>query len=344
MNASSKLVICTASGSPEDVGMALGAFGKAAVHDYLVHTSAWASVMQWRDSNRACELEGLTRELFPLVWRELEGLAQGLALPVEDVFLWNCRGDLWAMAPEGCTTVMSAGPEGVRITHNEDGDPGLAGSCGVALVQPASQPAFASFVYPGSIPGHTFAVTANGLAITVNNIRWLDAQLGVPRMVLTRALLATESVARGVQLLRESPRAGGFHLTIADARGSRLVSVEFGPHVCSVLDIDTVHLHANHAVHPQARNLPQIITGSSGFRQIRGEQLISREPVDPLRVLSDQAFAQYPICRTDPADNDNENTLGNADMRIVDGEIRWDVRTLPHLAPCLSLRNASLIP
>src|SRR5690606_8718112 len=343
MNESRKLATFTASGSPKEVGLALGAFGKAAVHEYLIHTPAWASVMQWRDSNHASELEGLTRELFPHVWQELEGLAQGLELPPEDVFLWNCRGDLWAMAPEGCTTVMSSGPDGVRITHNEDGDPGLAGHCGMALVQPEGQPAFASFVYPGSIPGHTIAATANGLAMTVNNVRWLDAQLGVPRMVLARAVLAADSLARAIQLLRESPRAGGFHLTIAEAHGARLVSVEFGPHVCSVLNVDGVHLHANHAVHPQARNLPQIITGSSGFRQIRGEQLIAAEPLDPLKVLSDQASEQHPICRRDPADSDNENTLATADMRVVNGEILWEVRTLPTLAPCFRFRNATLI-
>jgi Acyl-coenzyme A:6-aminopenicillanic acid acyl-transferase. len=323
--------------------MALGAFGKAAVREYLLHTPAWASVMQWRDSHHVSELEGLTRELFPLVWEELEGLARGLELPVEDVFLWNCRGDLWAMAPDGCTTVMANGPEGIRITHNEDGDPGLAGRCGVALVQPEGQAAFASFVYPGSIPGHTFAVTAQGLAMTVNNIRWLGAQLGVPRMVLARAILGEGSIPPALQLLRESPRAGGFHLTIAQAQEPRVVSVEFGPHVCSVLEVEGVQLHTNHAVHPQARDLPQIITGSSGFRQIRGRQLIDRGTVEPLRVLADKASKQYPICRCDPADSDDENTLGSVDMRVVDGAIWWDVRTLPHLDPCLRFRNAELI-
>lgn len=300
--------------------------------------------MQWRDSNHASELEGLTRELFPFVWQELEGLAQGLDLPVEDVFLWNCRGDLWAMAPDGCTTVMYRGPEGVRITHNEDGDPGLAGHCGVALVHPEFQPAFASFVYPGSIPGHAIAVTEKGLAMTVNNVRWLNAQLGVPRMVLARAVLAADSVARAVQLLRESPRAGGFHLTIAQAQGPRVVSVEFGPHVCSVIDVEGVQLHANHAVHPHARNLPQIITASSGFRQIRGEQLISGVHMDALAILSDQASEHYPILRTDPGDSDNENTLASADIRVNDGEIRWELRALPNLEPCFRFSNATLIP
>ncbi|MDR4126617.1 C45 family peptidase [Yanghanlia caeni] len=335
------LATLSVSGTPFEVGQGLGLFGKAAVNDYLVKTPAWACVMQWRNTERASELQGLTREFFPEIWEEIEGLAQGLGLPADDVFLWNCRGDLWAMAPDGCTTVMSAGSQGLRITHNEDGDPGLAGRCAVASVQPQGQPAFASFVYPGSIPGHTFAVTQSGLAVTVNNIRWLDARLGVPRMVLMRALLATDGVARAVQLLRETPRAGGFHLAIADSGSQRLASVEFGPHVCSVVDVQGVQVHANHAIHPKARNLPQVITGSSGFRQIRAEQLAAQGHLEPRAVLADTGSERYPIYRCDPADPDNENTLGNVDIRIRDGAIEWEVRVHPGQEACLRFRNTA---
>src|SRR3546814_14601750 len=69
-----------------------------------------------------------------------------------DLFLWNCRGDLWSMSPDGCTTVQLPMPDGPRITHNEDGDPGFAGHCGIGLFSPDNGPRFASFVYPASIP------------------------------------------------------------------------------------------------------------------------------------------------------------------------------------------------
>lgn len=332
----------SASGTPFEVGRALGEFGRAAVREYLMHTPAWASVMKWRDSERASEMEGLTRELFPEIWEEIEGLAHGLGLPVDEVFLWNCRGDFWAMAPDGCTTIMSAGPAGLRITHNEDGDPGLAARCGVVSVRQVAGPAFASFVYPGSITGHTFAVTERGLAMTVNNIRWLDAQTGVPRMVLARAILNVDGVKRAVQLLRETPRAGGFHFAIADSAAMKLASVEFGPYVCSVEYVEGVCIHANHAIHPQARNLPQIITGSSGFRQIRGEQLLARGGVDPRGVLADEGSEHYPIYRSDPGDSDRENTLANADIRVGPDGIEWEVRVRPADEACLRLHNASL--
>src|SRR3546814_8791539 len=105
-----------------------------------------------------------------------------------DLFLWNCRGDLWSMSPDGCTTVQLRMPDGPRITHNEDGDPGFAGHCGIGLFSPDNGPRFASFVYPASIPGHTFAVTQAGLAMTGNNLRLRKVAVGRPTMVLTSDL------------------------------------------------------------------------------------------------------------------------------------------------------------
>ena len=104
-----RLSYLTISGSPHEAGQALGRFGADAVHRHLLASRDWASVMQWRGSAQARAMASLVRERFPCVWAELEGLAAGLGLPFDDVFLWNCRGDLWAMAPDGCTTVQLPG-------------------------------------------------------------------------------------------------------------------------------------------------------------------------------------------------------------------------------------------
>ena len=95
------------------------------------------------------------------------------------------------------------------LAHNEDGLPGLAGACFLADVAPEGDPAFMSFCYPGSIPGHSFAVTAAGLVITVNNLRLHGVSAEIPRMVLTRALLAAPDRATAVSILRNAPPAVG---------------------------------------------------------------------------------------------------------------------------------------
>lgn len=314
-----------AEGFHRDIGFALGRWGAAACHSHLLASPAWASVLQWRNSPEATAMRRYTEQAFPWIWEELTGLAQGLDLPLEDVFLWNCRGDLWAQAPDGCTTVLAA----ARLSHNEDGDPGFAGRCGLVEVRPLDAPGFVSFVYPGSIPGHTFAVNTAGLAMTVNNIRARHATAGMPRMVLTRALLATSDPEDAVKVLRSHPRAGAFHLSLGMAARGGTHSVEFSAMTVSVERVSTGRrIHANHAIHVLQAGLPQIVTASSRHRQVRGEQLLS-QGMDALGILADQGDAAEPIYRNSATDTDGENTMATADLDLSGPQVLWTVHAPP---------------
>lgn len=382
------LIPLSVQGTPYQAGQQLGRFGAQAVHAHLLGSPAWRHLQQWRGAPQLQEMAGLTQRHFPAIWEELTGLADGLALPLDDVFLWNCRGDLWAMAPDGCTTVLlpanplagadgsapgaaraqagnPAQPDGVsaassaaltddaagagRLTHNEDGDPGFAGHCGLLQARIQGSPAFASFVYPGSLPGHTFAATEYGIAMTVNNIRSLASGPGVPRMVLTRALLDVRRIGQAVDLLQSLPRAGAFHLSMASIDDASLWSIEFGHAFCSAMPAHRPMLHANHAIHEQTRNYPQRITGSSGLRQVRGDWLLSQaaqagQAVDPLSVLGDTHDARYPIRRQAPDDPDHENTLATADFHVSRRHIDWQVYLDPRQTAAFRLRNGALLP
>ncbi len=340
----SQLSLIEIAGTPHEAGRALGRFGAAAVHGHLLRSRAWAGVMAWRRTEQVVHMASLVRERFPRAWAELQGLAEGLNLPFDEVFLWNCRGDLSSMAPDGCTTVQLPGRDVRRMSHNEDGDPGFAGRCAIAALAIEGSPRFASFVYPGSLAGHTFAVTDSGLAMTVNNLRALHVSPGVPRMVLTRALLDAASLDAAVALLREQPRAGGFHLTLGHCDSADLLSVEFTSQAWSVRAVTTPALHANHAIHPTMRDLPQRITGSSGHRQVRGDALIdaaaqSGAEVDPLAILTDVEHPKFPILRLDPADVDDENALATADIVIRASHIDWRVHELPGRPARFELTN-----
>ncbi|MGA0583326.1 MAG: C45 family autoproteolytic acyltransferase/hydrolase, partial [Castellaniella sp.] len=282
---------------------------------------AWASIMACRDLPEIPAMRALLHQVFPWVDDELAGLAEGLELPPDEVFLWNCRGDLWALAPDGCTTVLA--PR--RLSHNEDGDPGFAGACGLVDAHPDGSPAFVSFAYPGSLPGHTFAVNDAGLAMTVNNIRARRTGAGMPRMVLTRALLAAGSVSEAVSILRANPRMGAFHLGLGQARESQTWSVEFSRAAVSVRPVaHAPMIHANHALHGAQSDLPQVITGSSARRQARGEELLA-QGAEALAILADTGDAAEPILRRSPDDTDQENTLATADIDLSGTSVRWAV-------------------
>ncbi len=346
-DANRRLSFIDVAGAPHEVGALLGRFGRSALQSYFRHSAAWRELTARRADPRIGQMATSVRERFPRYWAELQGLAAGLELPFDDVFLWNCRGDIWAMAPDGCTTVQLPGPPHV-IGHNEDGDPDFTGQCALARVASEGGGAFTAFVYPGSLPGHTFAVTSAGLAQTVNNLRPLAGGSGTPRMVLTRAMLDAPDLDAAVALLKSAPRAGAFHVTLAQAGDERLLSIEFTGQALSIENIQMPRVHSNHLIHTDTAHISQIVTGSSSERQRRGEVLLHQtSQPDPLSraadMLWDATDPELPIYRTDPSDGDIENTLATAVFRIGADKVEWSVYDRPQEAARFEMRDG-LVP
>jgi hypothetical protein len=325
------------TGQPDDIGYRLGELARPMMVAYMQQSAAWKQVSRWRGHPFVEALWRAAEAYFPALVAELDGMAAGLGWPVEDVFLWNCRGELIHNAPDGCTTLAAVSGNARFIAHNEDGDPYLRERCFLVDVQPAGKPGFVSFYYPGSLPGHTFAASRAGLVQAINNLRIRVPAVGVPRMILARAVLDTNSLDEAVALLRDMPRASGFHHTLGCVGDSRLVSVEATVQRCSVV-ADTLRFgHANHLVHDGCDSEGQIITDSSRDRQVRVNALLPAlgAPVTDdalLRVLSDQAPSGLPIYRDDPHDPDDENTLATALFRIESDGVAMQVYRQGHRA------------
>lgn len=313
-------------------GKQLGEFGAEAFHHFMAKSPVWHTLLQWLSSPKLRQMAKIIENCYPEYWQELKGLAKGLGVPFEQVLLWNCRGDLWALTPDGCTTVQIP-TQDFTITHNEDGDPLFHGHCALAHVCTEHEE-FVSFLYPGSILGHTFAVNQHGLAVTVNNLRLQNEEIGVPRMILTRAIISARNISEVSSILRRHSSAGGFHLTIAHARDRQMHSVEFNPYHCSIQEILVPSLHANHMIHQSMLSYPQWITGSSAFRQMIGENLL-RQGENPLSILRSQEHPNYPIYRNSDKDSDNENTLATVSLIVKDGCWNWAVYQMQNQKPVM---------
>lgn len=315
------------TGGPREIGRALGVLGRSAWSAFAAASPAWRTLQPWRSSAHLAALADRTRTHFPRCWEEIAGLAEGLGVAMEDAFLWNCRGDLLNRTPDGCTSVAMRGNGANWIAHNEDGDPAFDPSWRLVEVRPEGAPGFVGFIYPGSIPGHTFAVTGVGMVQTVNNLRSTVRRPGVPRMVLGRALLDAPSLDAAVDLLGSVAHAGGFHHLLAQAGDHRIFSVEALPEGCSVLAVDGRYGHANHAVHDRAAAVAQIVTASSADRQSRIMALLSGPASAPdeagLRgLLADRGGPGLPIHRRAADDGDQENTLATAVFRLTERTVR----------------------
>lgn len=327
-------------GDPRTIGRALGQAGRAAVQAHLLAHPLWQAVTGPAHRDAVARMAVSTAQRFPDILIEIEGLAEGLGLPFDQVFAWMCRGDLLAAAPEGCTTVMIPGAEPV-IAHTEDGFPVLRGHCFMAEAEPDWGPAFTAFCYPGSLPGHTFGWSSAGLVQTVNNLRLTGIRPDIPRMVLGRAVLAAPGRAAALDILASGAGSGGFHFCLGQVGEPALLSVEFGGGTVSVREVTAPSAHANHALHhPAAETGAQIVTRSSADRQARAAALLTAGAA-PGEVLHDPGGAgRLPIWREAADDPDEENTLALARFRLRSGGIDWDIADARHSAPRHAGRTA----
>lgn len=309
------------SGKPYEIGCQLGELAQPGFADYMDQSPAWREVRRWRGDPFVQKLRGAAQARFPELLDELDGMAAGLGWPAEDVFLWNCRGELIHNAPDGCTTLAAVAGGARFIAHNEDGDPFLRERCALVEVRPNGKPGFVSFYYPGSLPGHTFAANRAGVVQAIDNLRIRVPAPGVPRMILARAVLDAGSLDEALDLLRGVPAASGFHHTLGCAGDARLFSVEASAQRCSVQLVRNLAGHANHMIHPGCEAEAQIVTDSSRDRQLRVDAFVDAllpaliQPLKPaalLDVLHDRAPSGLPIYRDDPLDPDHENTLASA--------------------------------
>lgn len=322
------------------IGEQLGIAGRAAWHQKLTQTALWQTVISLKNSPEAQSMALAVQRDYPLIWQELQGLAYGLEASPEEVFAWNCRGDLVRSTSDGCTTLAGRDSAGQGfIAHNEDGFPQLRDDCFIAEIFPQQGTAFTSFAYPGSICGHTFAVNQYGIVNAVNNIRAVERPAGLPRQVLARASLNAERLDDAVAILSQSPRAGAFHHTLGQAGDHRIFSVEATGTGSSVIEMTGCRGHANHLIHPQQQETRQVITDSSGARQ----QTIDRQlaeaanlsAVQVLSILSDDV-GELPVYRLAEDDPDQENTLATAFFHIGDNVVHWSVYGLDRPQVALS--------
>jgi len=314
----------TICGPRRRIGQEIGKLARPRMAAYLAQSPVWAALRPWRGHAYLDELAGCVQRALPSVWEEFEGLAEGLRMPLPDVLLWHCRGELLHSAPEGCTSIAWHGADGTRwIGHNEDGDPYLYGRCLLLDVRPDDAPGYVAFAYPGSLPGHTFGANRAGLVQVINNLRTRRRHAGVPRMFLARAVLDCATLDQALAVLQSHPRAGGFHHLLGAAREPRIVGVEAAPGLCSVQEVTRGTAHANHLTHPGAERVPQIVTDSSRARQSRAENLMDTWPPQAdgdtvVAALLDEQ-GPLPILRRAPDDPDQENTLATALFEMRDG-------------------------
>jgi len=264
------LKIIELSGSPRSMGEAFGEQLRASVHE-LYAIRLQSALLQAHEHGRRDATEEhllrmaraslrITADYDPPTAEELEGLARGAGLTVEQTMAMNGMTDLrdalsWWEGGElfgGCTAIVAQRDVtlGGKLLAGQTWDLGTDNMPFVVAVRrsPASGPRSVCLTTAGCLP--FLGVNEAGVAVGTTNLRTRDARPGVVYVTLIDRALRSRSVAEAVGSVATSPRAGAHFFYFADAAGAAAALECTAKRVDSVDVMGGVFVHTNHCLVP----------------------------------------------------------------------------------------------
>lgn len=252
----------------------------------------------------------------PDILEEMHGIAEGAGVSLAEVVLLNTRMELLSQVPLHECTSIAVLPEAASqgqlwLAQNWDWLHVTKGLTILLKIRQVGKPLVVMLVEAGHVGKMGF--NDAGLGLCVN---WLEADkslVGVPFIVLCRAVLNSDQVNNAIDILYGARRATSANFLIAHKSGFA-VDLETTPD-----DIDFIEpargllVHTNHFVSERLRPL------DNGLRRQGGDSLVRRQLAETMlkqhwghidhgvlaKVQSDRSCGTYSIC-TSPDEDAHE--------------------------------------
>ena len=328
-----------AAGSAGDLGFAQGRAFATKIRANLDFYLDWLSLEGAFPPERLLELaRGFARPLetrFPDMLEEIDGVARGAGLSLDQVLLINARTDIMAAVRRestlasipACTGLALRGrvngEPALALAQNWDWDPVLADAPVVLRLQPSHGPAIVTLVEAGMIGKIGF--NEHRLGVCLNFLSHLEdgqpGRFGVPIHCLLRAVLNCAEIGEAVVAVETSPRSASANFLLARyADGApEALDLEISPDaVASLIAEGGDLIHTNHYLDPELAVGCTSGRGPSTMnRMTRAEALAAElEPTmtDPVRraqtILESRADLPYPISRHHNPDPSSSTLAG----------------------------------
>ncbi|GAB4496521.1 MAG: hypothetical protein OHK0052_06570 [Anaerolineales bacterium] len=263
-----------------------------------------------------------TQEQYPQYFEELQGIAEGANVDLNEVIVVNTMEGvtLDALHLQKCTSMAltqertSAGD--VLIAHNEDWLPDDYPDVYLIHATPEKEPPFLAMTYGALLPNIGF--NADGIAQCCDSVYPNDARIGLPRVVASRAVLAARTPGDALRAALVHHRAAGYNHLIAHESGE-LYNVEVSARQFAILPPQRgAMVHTNHYLDARMQaieNQPDELINTR-VRYQRAWRLLNQTNLHSLETLQaiQRDHVNYPdsICRhAIDADNplDREKTI-----------------------------------
>ena len=339
------LPIIDVKGDPSRRGREQGEGARALIHKAIgryreilpsICQCSWEGVVR-----RARSFLPPTQETFPDFIQELEGIAEGAQVPLEDIWVLNCYQELLEMEKRshGCTSLVigtsHTSNEHIFLAHNEDWLSADRETVYLLRAKPLHGPAFLAMTYGPLLANIGF--NEAGIGIAINSVFSPDNKTGVPRIFYSRAILNALSLDDALHACLLQNRAGGYHHLLSDRKGG-MYSIESNASLHHVdFGKEGWLLHTNHYLSSELKAVEsQIDLNNSKLRFHRASQLLKSQlgsvELETLKsLLRDHTNHPDSICEHDNPDappHRDYQTLVSIIMDLMEG-VMWAAQGPP---------------
>jgi isopenicillin-N N-acyltransferase-like protein len=278
------------------------------------------------------------QERYPQYVEEMIGIAEGANVPFEDVAVINAMEAVTmdALHLTRCTSIAvnddRTADGHVLMAHNEDWVPEDEDDVFIIHATPKNEPPFLAMTYGGLLPNIGF--NAYGIAQLCDSVYPNDSRIGTPRVVVSRAVLASQTPDEAIRHMLSAQRAAGYNHMLVHESGE-LYSVEVSARKFAVLyGEDGYIIHTNNYLAPvmqQVEREPEDLVASR-VRYHRALRLIKREEKHSIKTLQaiqrDHVNFSNSICihsvdATDPLDREKTVNAMVIDLTAREMHISW---------------------
>ncbi len=194
-------------------------------------------------------------ERYPQYVEELKGIAEGAGVSFDDVGIVNGMEAVTmdALHLTKCTS-MAVSQErtangNVLVAHNEDWVPEDEPDVFMVHARPDDEPPFLAMTYGALLPN--IGLNAYGIAQCCDSVYPGDSRIGIPRVVVSRAVLSARTPGEAIRHTLVRHRAAGYNHVIAHESGE-MYNVEVSSRRFALLPAeDGLIAHTNHFLDPQ---------------------------------------------------------------------------------------------
>jgi isopenicillin-N N-acyltransferase-like protein len=278
------------------------------------------------------------QERYPQYVDELMGIAEGAGVPFDDIAVLTGMEAVTqdALHLTKCTS-MAVNSERtadghVLIAHNEDWLPEDESDVCVVHAMPDDEPPFLAMTYGGLLPNIGF--NAAGIAQCCDSVYPNDSRIGIPRVVLSRAVLGARTIGDAIRHMLIPQRAAGYNHLLAHESGE-LYTVEVSARKFAIqYSEDNYVVHTNHYLNPVMQTVELdsdelISTRVRYFRALRLLKSNSQHTVKTLQAIQ-KDHTNYPdsICNhsdetIDPLDREKTINALVIDLTSHNMHIAW---------------------